>query len=320
MRYVPDTSFAASRSRITSLALLVAALCAAATSAAPRDGRWAIDRVCVPIGCFPGDAPGYPVEVTVPGSYVLTSDLDVSAEPAPTSTTAIFVSSAAVDLDLGGFALRGPVTCSGQPLACSEASGSGVGVTTAAGALGLRIHDGSISGFGAYGVSLQGDAARLERIRLTNHRLTAVLVYGIGGRLEQLVVNRNGGAGIFLPGAGGSVRDCSISDNGGSAIVAGAASNLEQNVATAVPVGSTAVAVGAGSRLGSSLVTGGSFGISTGDGALLLGNFSYSSALWQLSLGSGSAYSGIWMYNSANHYATGSGLSLGQNLCDISNC
>lgn len=300
--------------------LLVAAYCSREASAAPRDGRWAIDKVCVPIGCFPGDAPGYPVEITIPGSYVLTSDLDVSAEPSPTTVSAIFVSAPAVDLDLAGFGLRGPVTCNGQPLVCSAPAGSGVGVGTTAAALGLHLHDGSISGFGAYGASLQGDAARLERIRFTNQRSTAVLVYGVGGRLEQLVVNRNGGAGIFLPGAGGSVRDCSIADNGGSAVSTGDASNLEQIVATAVPSGSIAVAVGAGSRVGGSIVTGGSIGISAGDGSLLLGNFSQFSALWQLSLASGSAYSGIWMYNAANQNATGSGLSLGQNLCDISNC
>ena len=306
--------------RVAMLVLVVAAWGSEAISAAPRDGRWAIDKVCVPIGCFPGDAPGYPVEVTVAGSYALTSDLDVSSEPAPTSTTAISVSSPNVDLDLGGFALRGPVTCSGQPLSCSEPSGSGIGVGGQAGTHGLRIHDGSISGFGAYGVSLQGDAARLERLRFTHQRSTAVLVYGIGGRLEQLVVNRNGGAGIFLSGAGGSVRDCSISDNGGSAIAAGDASNLEQIVATRVPSGSTAVAVGVGARVGGSLVSGGSFGITAGSGSLLLGNFSQNSTLWQLSLASGSAYTAVWMYNAANQNATGSGLSLGQNLCDISNC
>lgn len=305
--------------RLTFLAF-AAALAAEPGSAAPRDGRWAIDRVCVPIGCFPGDAPGYPVEIVSPGSYILTSDLDVSAEPSPTTSTAIFVSAAAVDLDLGGFALRGPVLCTGQPLTCSEASGSGIGVSSSTGAFGLRLHDGSISGFGAYGASLHGDAARLERLTFTHQRLTAVLVYGVGARLEQLVVHRNGGAGIFLPGPGGAVRDSAISDNGAGAIGAGAATNVEQIVATRVPSASIAVAVGAGSRIGASLVSGGSFGISAAEGTLLLGGFSQFSSLWQLSLASGSAYSAIWMYNAANQNATGSGLSLGQNLCDISNC
>lgn len=287
--------------------------------AAPRDGRWAIDAVCVPVGCFPGDAPGFPVEITAPGSYVLTSDLDIFAEPSAELVTAIYVTSAAVDLDLGGFTLRGPVACSGQPLACNFASGNGVGVRAPGGTSSLRIHDGAITGFGAYGVQLAGDFPALDRLRIIQNRVTAVLASGLGVRLSEIVVNRNGGAGIFVSGPGASVRDSSISDNGGSGIQTGAAGAVESCLVTTVPSSSNALTVGFGSRVGGSIVTGGSSGITSTGGSLVLGNFSAYSQSYQLDLGSGSGRTAAWLFNVSNQFATG-GLSLGQNLCDTSGC
>lgn len=285
--------------------------------AGPRDGRWPIDAACVPVGCFNGDAPGYPVEITAPGSYVLTSDLDVRQEPSPEHVIAILVSAAAVDLDLDGFALRGPVTCTSSPAACSHGSGVGVGVLAENGATALRLHDGSIVGFGALGAQLFGDFPALERLRFTDIRSTAVVAFGVGARVEEVVVHRGGG-GIFLSGAG-SVRDSSVSALGGLGIEAGAAATVESNVVTAIPNFAYAVSVGVGSLVGGNLVANGFQGIRSTGGTLAIGGWSAYSVLWQLDLGPGSGYTAIWMYNSSNLNATG-GLSLGQNLCDLSNC
>jgi len=52
--------------------LLVAALLAPSpVLGAAHDGRFAIDAACVLDGCFPGDSPGFPVEITAAGSYRL---------------------------------------------------------------------------------------------------------------------------------------------------------------------------------------------------------------------------------------------------------
>ncbi len=52
-------------------------------------------------GRFTGDAAGYPVTITAPGSYLLTSNLVVPDE----NTDAIAVSSSGISIDLSGFAI-----------------------------------------------------------------------------------------------------------------------------------------------------------------------------------------------------------------------
>jgi hypothetical protein len=74
----------------------------------------------------PADAPGFPVTISMPGSYVLSSNLTVDA-----FTTAIEIAASHVTLDLNGFAILGPVDCSGGfPCAGAPESGGGEGVTS----------------------------------------------------------------------------------------------------------------------------------------------------------------------------------------------
>jgi hypothetical protein len=104
--------------------LLVLAL---ATPAMAADGVLEISQTCaVQTGCFPGDDPGFPVTITTPGSYRLTGSLDLSAEGVNVSGVAVSVP--AVTIDLGGFHVAGPTSCSGSGLTidCSPAS-TGVG-------------------------------------------------------------------------------------------------------------------------------------------------------------------------------------------------
>lgn len=72
------------------------------------DGVIEINQACVASGCFAGDSPGFPVRITSPGSYRLTSNLDTNGE----TETAIDIESDQVTLDLGGFSVIGPQTCS----------------------------------------------------------------------------------------------------------------------------------------------------------------------------------------------------------------
>ena len=69
-----------------------------AESAQAAEGLLEINQTCsVQTGCFPGDAPGFPVTISSAGGYLLTSELD-----APTDGPAIDIQASAVDLDLNG--------------------------------------------------------------------------------------------------------------------------------------------------------------------------------------------------------------------------
>jgi hypothetical protein len=109
--------------------LLVLALFGAGTSHA-HDGMIEINQASALAGgvngSLPADPAGFPVRITASGSYVLTSDLVI----ANVSTDAIQIDGANplnVSIDLNGFAIRGPVTCSGEgaSLVCSPSGGTG---------------------------------------------------------------------------------------------------------------------------------------------------------------------------------------------------
>jgi hypothetical protein len=123
--------------RCLGLFVLVAVSASAALAA---DGVLEINHTCATTsGCFAGDTQGYPVQITQPGSYRLTSNLSV-----PASTNG-------VDLDLGGFEIAGPVSC----LAGCPAPGSGSGVVSALfGGNQCGISNGKVRGFAEDGVRL----------------------------------------------------------------------------------------------------------------------------------------------------------------------
>ena len=82
-------------------------LVASMASAAPAaDGVFEVNQSCALVGCFPGDNPGFPVDIALPGSYRLTSNLDLRS----INASAIRVTSSfpGAEIDLNGFALLGP--------------------------------------------------------------------------------------------------------------------------------------------------------------------------------------------------------------------
>jgi hypothetical protein len=117
------------------------------------DGRTEISQASVLA------AGGFPYEIRLPGSYVLTSNLDAGA--GGVSQTAIVIDTDGVFLDLNGFAIRGARVCdaSGCPV------GVGYGIERAFPDRGNRVTvvDGEISGFGQDCVRL-GTDAHLERL------------------------------------------------------------------------------------------------------------------------------------------------------------
>jgi hypothetical protein len=155
-------------------------------------------------GITPGDAAGYPVQITRPGSYRLTGSLDVSALPGAANVTAISIESSDVDLDLAGFAVIGPAACGGFPFACAP-SGSGSGVRSLVEDR-TAVHDGSIRGFGRVGILLQSDS-RITGVTVSNCAQGGINA-GTGSLISDNVVSLNGGPGIQL--VSGVVRNNSV--------------------------------------------------------------------------------------------------------------
>jgi Right handed beta helix region len=128
------------------------------------------------------DPPGFPVHLSEGGSYILTSDLIVPT--ADTSAIALYTAAGAavadpVSLDLNGFSIVGPGTCTGEGSAISCSESTGVGIDTV-GVGTTIVRNGRISGFGT-GVWLRtGDAG--------------------GCILRDLVVAGNTNIGIVLSG------------------------------------------------------------------------------------------------------------------------
>ena len=74
------------------------------------DGVHEINQVCaLNGGCFPGDAAGFPVQITSSGSYVLTGNLTATGAV----SEMIEVGADDVRIDLNNFTIDGGGTCSG---------------------------------------------------------------------------------------------------------------------------------------------------------------------------------------------------------------
>jgi len=91
--------------------LCLMALASRAASLEAADGALEINQACaLNGGCFSGDSAGFPVTIdgSAGKSYRLTGDLDLSSAP---NLSGIIVTGANVTLDMGGFEIAGPITC-----------------------------------------------------------------------------------------------------------------------------------------------------------------------------------------------------------------
>lgn len=135
---------------------LLALLLAIPLAANAVDGVLEINQLCAEsIGCFDGDTGGFPVTITDPGSYRLTSNLDVSNLSNPENRTAIDVNTENVSIDLNGFSIIGPVSCTGTPVtSCTPSGGNGDGIQTSSSTTAyVVIKNGTIRGMGNEGIS-----------------------------------------------------------------------------------------------------------------------------------------------------------------------
>jgi hypothetical protein len=228
------------RRRSTS-AIAVILAHAVASAAGAVDGVLEINQTCaVNTGCFPGDTPGFPVTVTVSGSYRLTSNLTL-----PTDDEAITDLSGASDvtLDLNGF------TLTGIGLGAKNGIQLGTGDN-------WEIRNGTLQNFGGSGIQDSGGIGR-------GHR-------AIGIRAEG-----NGSWGILLTNSrSNTIRDCYAEINGDGGLAVGdsgkiVASTAEGNLGTGISAGADAIVEGNVANSNTAVVAD---GISAGSGSRITGN------------------------------------------------
>lgn len=162
-------------------------------------------------GSLASDPAGFPVTITEPGSYILTGNLDVPDE----NTTAIQIEPGASrsTINLNGFAIRGDTSCSFVTGVCNP-TGAGAGIQAASTAIGIRVHNGIITGMGGNGMQLRGHAA-VRGLQAISNGGAGIEVGGRSSIVESQAIF-NGGAGIRIADATGSlssVGESVLADN-----------------------------------------------------------------------------------------------------------
>jgi hypothetical protein len=256
--------------------------------ASAADGRREINQACALLGgCFPGDDAGFPVTIAATGSYLLTGDLSVATAA---QAIVLLASPQDVEIDLNGFQIVGPVSCtgSGPSLSCEPVTG-GPGIT---GGARVAVRNGRVSGFGGGGVAVTDWA-----------------------RIEDVVADGNADRGIRV-GASSLVSRCIASRNLTDGISAGAASVVEHSIG-ASNGGRGILGTAAGFVVVESVATGnGSDGIGTSLGALVSGSSAYYNALAGIAVAAGSAaLDNSVQFNLGNGiYAIEAGSTLNRNV------
>jgi hypothetical protein len=187
-----------------------------ATPAIAADGQLEINQACaVNTGCFTGDAAGFPVTITQSGSYRLTGNLDLTTQnPA---TNGIDITAPATTVDLGGFQIVGPTTCSGAcgAVSCAPSSGSsGWAVVFQSGATAGTVRNGIVRNMGNTGIGSAASDIHIEGIKAYHNAFD-----GIGANQNTVVLNsivfENGQDGIDVDAGSlvdGSTATCNANN------------------------------------------------------------------------------------------------------------
>jgi hypothetical protein len=192
------------------------------------DGRIEINQVIALAGGVTGsladDPPGFPVTLAQPGSYVLTGNL---SNPS-LDTDSIVASVAGVTLDLNGFTVSGPRTCTSPDPDDCTGTGSGSGIVLVTGG---SVRNGTVRGHGRWGISFGGvstsTADLVEKMIVIENGSFGVGIHG--GVVRDSVVASNGGNGIGT-GAGHSIIEgCVVKNNKGNGLLVAAATVIRGN-------------------------------------------------------------------------------------------
>jgi hypothetical protein len=235
-------SLSVSGARALAIAVALAVAAALVPPAVADDGVLEIDQTCVAAGCFPGDTAGFPVQITTPGSYVLTSNLTVPDG----ATGAIVIDAQDVALDLGGFRVAGPVECQTfpRPVSCMGGSGAtGIQVDPAAEA-GVVVRNGAVRGFGGTLDSCVRffPTGVVEDLTVSDCAGVGVSL-GSGGAARRVIVREVLTDGILFGGFG-TLTDSAVEDVGGRGVVSNGVVTATGNVFRLIGGHGIEVAVG----------------------------------------------------------------------------
>lgn len=255
-----------------------------------------IDQDCAEFtGCFTGDSGGFPVTITEPGSYRLSGNLDVSSL---SDTDVIQVQASNVTLDLNGFAIIGPVTCTDTPVtSCTPSSGNGIGVLVDGLLSNIFLGNGSIRGMWSRGIDCRS-ACNIGNIKAFENRINGIEADSGDSAVMESVSSRNGGMGIDVIGI---ARNCLASGNGFVGIFAGQGSTVVDS--TAERNGTRGIQASRSTIQGNTAIFNGSEGIFANGGSTVSGNTARSNGAEGLEV-TGTAT------NNTAHNNTGSGIRI----------
>ena len=146
-------------------------------------------------------AGGFPYKITQPGSYRLSGNLTVP----DANTTAISIRTTGVTLDLNGFSIIGPISCSFNtfvipPVTSCPAYGTGNGVDDTACPNctfnGNRVINGTVQGMGSTGIFLHGGI--VKDVIVQQNALNGILMFN--GLVTNSQAFVNGDIGILVSG------------------------------------------------------------------------------------------------------------------------
>ncbi|MBK7951104.1 MAG: right-handed parallel beta-helix repeat-containing protein [Deltaproteobacteria bacterium] len=284
-------------------------------SAAASDGVLEINQACATqTGCFAGDTAGFPVTIVASGSYKLSSNLALN----DVNTDGIVLSTDHVSIDLAGFEIRGPVTCSGEigtaSLTCTPSGGQGSGVEVSSPTvIGASVRSGSIRGMGSHGVSL-GVQSEVTNLRVRSNASNGINVI-FGGNVSANTAYQNGGNGMHAL-SGSSVSGNTAVHNGGYGIFGSSYSTVSGN--TAGFNVSDGIFVYDGATVSNNTASNNfGIGIRAFSGSMVAGNTVRGNASFGLFLREQSAYrDNVVSSNAAGAVSGLSFVNLGNNACD----
>lgn len=213
--------------RISTLLQISFALSLLPLAAMANPGALEINQDCAAVGCFAGDTPGFPVTITQPGSYVLTSDL------APDfSNEAISVGASPVDIDLNAHTIDGGGSCTGSPVTtCTGFVGYRGIDANSNGPIVMHIHNGTVRGFSSGGIVIfyADDGTLLEHLTVTQNSFGALISANSAAtttriRDSQFVRNLQDGVTITNGSSALLIENCSAVGNSGEGFSVGSGS------------------------------------------------------------------------------------------------
>ena len=136
-------------------------------------------------------AGGFPFIISQPGSYRLSGNLQAKDK----DTDVIIINVDNVTIDLNGFSMVGPSSCSGGFPCTNEGFGAGIRNSRTRFITNITIRNGTIQGMGGAGITIDGDNILVEYMHIADCGGDGISVAG-NAIAQRNTADRNDGFGI----------------------------------------------------------------------------------------------------------------------------